>query len=65
MFGGNDDAKLMQGVKKRLKTIDNHALKFCKQDLIFSSLSPKSSFWSKKYQTRFWMCRKINAVSKL
>lgn len=36
-----DDAKLTQGVKKRLKSMVNYALKFCKQVQVIS-------FWLKK-----------------
>ncbi len=59
MFGGNDDAKLMQSVKKRLKTIDNHALKFCKQGLIFQFYTPKVIFGQKYTKQDFGYVEKL------
>jgi hypothetical protein len=39
-----DDAKLIKGVKKRLKRIVNYALKFCKQVLDFTFSAEKIIF---------------------
>jgi len=43
----------MQTVKKRLKTLDKHALKFCKQALFFSDFCPKAVFHQKNAKQDF------------
>jgi hypothetical protein len=57
-----DDAKLMQGVKKKLKTIDNHALKFCKQGLFYTFFFPKVVFGPKPTKQDFGKTLKLSLI---
>jgi len=52
----------MQTVKKRLKTVDNHALKFCKQALFFPDFCPKAVFHQKNAKQDFGWLSKLGLI---